>query len=623
MEQTREIVEESRVVFLPAGISHQTRHEQTVLAASLECGVEIRADCGGQGRCGQCLVMAGPPENLTPWSDHETEHLSQEQLEAGYRLACEAGIRGPVTVTVPTETAAEPDRKNVSRTRFPVDPAVERLSLDPPSKTTVPPEDYKSLTEYMTARVRESLHKEIEFHDPSALNQLSRPFACREAVTLVSHEHRGVTSVLPGRQAGSLGVAVDLGTTTVAVYLCDLVEGTVKVSKASINPQRRFGADVISRINFANEDEANLPLLHELVVGEINRLIAACLEETGADKSDIDEMTLVGNTTMQQIFTGVHPYGLGLSPYLPLSREAREFRAAELKLDLAPGTNVYVFPVFSGFVGGDTLGAVLSEQPHLKDEVSLIVDIGTNGELVLGRKGNLWATSCATGPALEGMHISCGMQASPEAITRIDIDSGTYRVKYGLLKGDPSGRPRGVCGSGIIDAVAAMLRTGLILPTGRIKEGMPGVTVDEQGIGRKFLLVPARDSATDRDIYISLDDIRQIQLAKAALATGIKLMMLRSGLDHIDTLILTGAFGAKFDWRNAVAIGMLPDASVFSNVKIVDNAAGLGAIMALLDRKKRDEAARLIREVTVLELANDAKFHMEYPMAMSFPAAED
>ena len=214
------------------------------------------------------------------------------------------------------------------------------------------------------------------------------------------------------------------------------------------------------------------------------------------------------------------------------------------------------------------------------------MDIGTNGELVLGRRGSLWATSCATGPALEGMHISCGMQATPEAITRIDIEPATYRVRYELLDGGGTGRPRGVCGSGIIDAVAAMRRTGLILPTGRIKEGMPGVTADEHGIGRKFLLVPAEGSATNQEIVITLDDIRQIQLAKAALATGIKLLMLRSGLDHVDTLILTGAFGAKFDWRNAVAIGMLPDASKFSRVRIVDNAAGQGAIMALLDKKR-------------------------------------
>jgi len=319
----------------------------------------------------------------------------------------------------------------------------------------------------------------------------------------------------------------------------------------------------------------------------------------------------------------VHPHGLGYSPYLPVSCEPQNIQAEDTGLDLNPATNVFVFPIISGFVGGDTMGVILSERPHEREEVSLIVDIGTNGEVVLGNRNGLWATSCATGPALEGAHIACGMRAATGAIHRIRIDPRTYTADCDVLGNNGMERARGLCGSGIIDAVAGMRRAGLLLSSGRIQEGLPGVLTDEKQIGRKFVLVPAGNSANGQEIAITLGDVRQIQLAKAALFVGIKLLMQTAGLDRFDRLVLTGAFGARFDWKNAVSIGMLPEIDARTKVKIVSNAAGRGAVMALLDRRQREKAVLQAKKVRFIELAEDPNFVMEFPTATLFPDTAD
>jgi uncharacterized 2Fe-2S/4Fe-4S cluster protein (DUF4445 family) len=290
-----------------------------------------------------------------------------------------------------------------------------------------------------------------------------------------------------------------------------------------------------------------------------------------------------------------------------------------LGLDLNKGANVHFFPMISGFVGGDTMGVIVSEAPYKRDEISLIVDIGTNGEIILGNKKGLWVTSCATGPALEGAHIECGMRASSGAIQRLSIDPVFRHVDYDVVGGREKETPRGLCGSAIIDAAAEMLRAGIMLPNGRLKEGVPGVVVDEKGIGRKYVLVPDQNSRKGREICITLNDIRQIQLAKGALSTGIKLLMRRAKINHIDRMVLTGAFGARFDWRNAVAIGMLPDTKTFSRVEIVENAAGSGAVKALLDKKYRKVARDLLPFINYLELAKEKDFSTEFAMDMTFP----
>jgi len=330
-------------------------------------------------------------------------------------------------------------------------------------------------------------------------------------------------------------------------------------------------------------------------------------------------VTVVGNTTMQQIFSGLHPKGLGVAPYLPVSCEPRDARADDLGLTLNPATSVHIFPVVSGFVGGDTMGAVLSERPYETDEMTLIVDIGTNGEVVLGNRHGLWATSCATGPALEGAHIQCGMRAVPGAIAGVTIEAAGFQVACKVVGNGGSSPVRGICGSGVIDAVAEMLKTGLLRVSGRFCEDLPGVVKDEGGIGRKFILIPGDAASGQREIAITLADIRQIQLAKAALTVGIKLLMRTAGVECIDRLVLTGAFGARFNWKNAVAIGMLPEAAAKGIVQSVENAAGRGAVMALLDGRLRKQTADLARKIRFLELAEHSDFAMEFAANTLFP----
>jgi uncharacterized 2Fe-2S/4Fe-4S cluster protein (DUF4445 family) len=372
----------------------------------------------------------------------------------------------------------------------------------------------------------------------------------------------------------------------------------------------------------ANEQESGLKDLQGLMAEAVNFLIGRCLDQIGGSRNDIDEVTAVGNTTMEQVFAGLHPHGLGVVPYMPATRSPLDLRAADMGLGLNPGVNLHLFPVISGFVGGDTMGVILADKPHERDENCLIVDIGTNGEVVLGNRQGLWVTSCATGPALEGAQLSCGMRAVSGAIHRIDVDPATYEFKCQILGDDPSTRPLGICGSGVIDAVAAMRRVGILLPTGRFNEELPGVLCDEKGIGRKVVLVPADRSGTGEDVIISLADIRQIQLAKAALAVGIEFLMRKMGIEKLDRTVLTGAFGARFDWRNAVTIGMLPQAVLAGEVLPMDNLAGVGAIMALLHKQARSEAAELAEQIKFLELAQEPDFAIRFPESTTFPSIE-
>jgi uncharacterized 2Fe-2S/4Fe-4S cluster protein (DUF4445 family) len=422
-------------------------------------------------------------------------------------------------------------------------------------------------------------------------------------------------------EPGPLGVAIDIGTTTLALYLCDLRSGEILHSAAEANPQRRFGEDVISRIAYCNNHHDGLEALQRVLINAINKLIGACIGIAGVRRDKIAEVTAVGNTTMQHLFAGLHPGRLGVSPYMPESCNARDVRATELGLDLSELCQVHLFPVISGFVGGDTAGVMLSDKPYLRDEMSLIIDIGTNGEIVLGNKDSIWVTSCATGPALEGAHIEHGMRASTGAIETVHIDPDSYRVDYTVIGSKRGVNPRGLCGSGIIDAVAEMVKTGLILANGRLREGLPGIRVDEQGIGREFAIAGNDHSPGQKRIVLTLADVRQVQLAKAALSSGIRLLMRKAGIDAIDRLVLTGAFGARFNWRNAVAIGMLPELVCQADVSTVENAAGRGAVLALLDEREKLEIQEVVRKAHLLELADDPDFAMEFIRHTAFPEA--
>lgn len=581
-------------------------------------GVSIRSDCGGRGLCGKCRVLVHSPATVSLPNESELKVLSAADLEAGYRLACQTQARGEVTVSL-CEDTHEP-REALSKTnaqgRFHVDPTVTRMQITPKALTGGETRDILS---HIGSTVASP--EAVTLTDPMILADLSRSWAAGNTLTLVTHRDRGIIRIISEDEHKPLGLAVDIGTTTIAAYLCDLTQGNILASSGCANPQRRHGEDVISRINYASEHEEALYELKAMVTEDINRLIRDCLEKVGGCGWDIDELVIVGNTSMQHIFCGMDPYSLGRSPYLPVTVSATEWRGIDLELEVHPHTNVLVFPVISGFVGGDAVAAVISQDLDLAQDVCMLVDIGTNGEVVLSKAGELWATSCATGPALEGAHISCGMRAVPGAIEKLSIDPLNLNVTCDVLGGRNGAKPLGMCGSGIIDAVAEMRRSGIVLPNGRINESVPGVTLDTRGIARAFTLVEADATENGRPIQMTLQDVRQIQVAKAALAVGIELLMEVAGVERLDRLILTGAFGARFDWHHAAAIGMLPSCCVTGSVQPVENAAGLGAVRALLDRKCRERAMRVSQRAKVLELAEHARFQTEFLSAVDFPVS--
>jgi uncharacterized 2Fe-2S/4Fe-4S cluster protein (DUF4445 family) len=599
------------ILFQPYGKLCEVEDLQTVLEAARGHGIELPSDCGGQGTCGKCLIAAHPENCLGPVSEAERSLLSPDRLARGERLACQARLKGSGVIYSLFSDQIDVSCKTGISGAFPVDAAIDRLVIP----RLELPAGCGDLAAAASSRAHALFGKEVRFAEVTAIAELSRVAGSGGPLTLVCHAEKGVTAVLRGEHQRSLGIAADLGTTTLALYLCDLQTGQVVAAAGAGNPQRLFGEDVISRIAYADDNQRGAGLLQKLVVDKINEMTGPLTSGAGCRREEVDEMVVVGNTTMETLFAGFHPHSLGVSPYLPPRRLPGDFRARDLGLDLNPGSNIHVFPVISGFLGGDTVAAILAEQPHHQDEVLLIIDIGTNGELVLGNRKALWATSCATGPAFEGAHISRGMRAAPGAIHKVDIDPETLRPDYEILGDHGKVQPQGICGSGIIDAVAAMRRTGLLRPNGRLVEEMPGVFADGGHIGRRFVLVPAEDSR--REIAITIQDVRQVQLAKAALFAGIEILLRQAGLSRVDQVVLTGAFGARFDWGNAVSIGMFPDLG--ASIKVAENAAGMGAILALLDRKRRLEAMELSGRVRFVELAEDPDFQREYIMGMDFP----
>ncbi len=590
----------------------------TLLKVLQEVGLPIRSDCGGKGKCGKCRIVLTPSDSVAGPTSCELELLQKEDLERGVRLACQCEIRGDIVVRAEEEVAEEGlgSVKTALGGSYPSYPAVRRVVLEAMElKGEVPERDLLGIVLRRIART--GLPPDAMW-DVAALRDLSKPRILEGDVTLVWHRQRGITGLRSGAAYRSLGLALDLGTTTIAGYLCDLERGEIISSASITNPQSRFGEDVISRIAYASDNPQGCKILQEVAVRAVNSLIETCLRKVGSFADELDEIVVVGNTTMLELFAGINPHALGRAPYLPLCLSPLDLRAGDLGLNAPPGTNVHLFPVISGFVGGDALAAIISQGLHEEKEPTLLVDIGTNGELVLGNRDFLWATSCATGPALEGAHLSCGMRATRGAIWKVWQEKGNLEFE---VLGPEGESPRGICGSGVIDTLAALLGLGILLPSGRFVEGEEGVIPDDSGVGTAFELVKKGERGAKRSIYISLRDVRQVQLAKAAMYVGVKFLMKRAGLSEVRRLILTGAFGARFNWRSAVEIGMIPPEATRGEVRTVENAAGLGAVMALLDARKRDGAKSIAQKLQVVELAEESDFSSAFCEALEFPGS--
>lgn len=608
-----------RVSFTPQGSSTEVLAGTTIAEAVTRSHIALRMDCGGKGLCAKCRVLAAPAANLSALTDAELDVFSPSEIKQSHRLACQATVKGQVEVALPRQAidADEAIEKSISQDQYRCDPMVERILL--PMQLLSTHMEGADLIGVVLARVEKTTGRRLPFEDIEPLRQLSEVGTEGQALTIVHHQHRGVTAVLSGNRPRSLGLAVDVGTTTLAAYLCDFTTGRVLAKAGASNPQRRYGEDIISRISYANEHANGLLTLNNRIIDALNHLANRCLDQIGGNSAEIDEVVIAGNTTMQRIIVGFHPRGLGFTPYLPILRRALDVKARDLGLRFNPGTNVYLMPAISGFVGSDAVSAGIADAIETCQGTCLLVDIGTNGELLLAHNKQLWATSCATGPALEGAQISCGMRAVSGAIYQVDISPGDNLPRCRVIGQEHALAPVGLCGSGLIDAIAALRRAGILLPNGRFNEDMQGVIRDGKGIGRRFVLVPAEQSGTGKDISLTLEDVRQFQLAKAALFVGIEMLMVKAGITLVERTVLTGSFGVKFNWKNAVDIAMVPSAAFGGEVICLENLAGTGAVMALLDRKQRKKADELAAKTHVVDLAGDPDFTTRFSRATLFP----
>ena len=631
------------VVFQPSGRRGEIAEGTTLLEAARQLGADLEGICGAQQSCGKCKVrieqgdfaggygLASRMAHLNPLTAAEERLLSAAECAAGVRLACQARVRGAVLAFVPVQSRRRQPtvRKEITARVRELHPAVEAIRLNVPPATTA---DARGDADRLLQGLAEARGWTDLKIDACVLRQL--PATLRRGawqVTATVWMGREVIAVQAGEGAALLGAAVDIGTTTVACYLADLTTGKLLAAESGMNPQVAYGEDVLSRITFTMQNAEGLRQLQTVVVEEINRLLARAVGRVGAPAEAVMDMVVVGNTTMHHLFLGLDPRYIGRAPFAPVVQQPLDVKARELGLTLSPGAYVHLLPNEAGFVGADNVGVLIAEEPELRDEVSLIIDVGTNGEIVLGNRQRLLSASCATGPALEGAHIAFGMRAAPGAIERVRVDPQTLEVRYrviGLDDWQTSYRPEeigaaGICGSGIIDAVAEMFRCGIICKDGRLNpELRTPRLITGKGQKPEFVLAWAEETSLGAAITISTADIRAVQLAKGALYCGAKLLLKKFGVARPDRVVLAGAFGSYMDKQSALAIGLLPNCNR-GNIHSIGNAAGEGALLALLDVGNREKAGRVARQVEYVELATEPDFEREFCQAMHFPHMKD
>ena len=595
--------------------------DQTLLDAAQDAGIELAAVCGGVGLCGKCRVRLVTGQLSAP-SEAELEFLSVEEVEAGSRLACQCHPRSDVKVDIPPESL-------MSAQRLQVEGLEGKIALDPlviPAAVSLDPPDLNDLRAD-TTRLQAVL-AQAGIPSPviglSVLSEMSAQLRAQDWKALLAlrqeeRDERGgeVISVL-SQGAPLLGLAVDVGTTKMAAYLVDLQSGDTLAKAGATNPQVSYGEDVLSRIAYANEHKEGRKVLQSAVVGRLNELVADLLVQAGATRpgwacqAQIVDAVLVGNTAMHHLFAGLPVRQLGFVPYVPAIAEPLTFPAHEVGLRLAPGSYVYLPPNIAGFVGGDHVAMLVATGIWQSNGHAIAIDIGTNTEISLVTDSRLLTCSCASGPAFEGAHIRDGMRAVLGAIERVKIQNGSV---YTQTVGGKS--PIGICGSGILDAVAEMYASGILDWTGRMRCVDPGI--DKDVICKEFILVRADATGHERDITVTLADVREIQLAKGAIRAGIEILLEEAGLEAADIreFIVAGAFGTYLDLESAMDIGMFPVLPL-ERFKQVGNAAGMGAKLLLTSRAKRKEAAQIVERVEYIELTTHRSFTKTFAHSLRF-----
>jgi uncharacterized 2Fe-2S/4Fe-4S cluster protein (DUF4445 family) len=663
------------VIFQPSGRRGEVPKGINVLEASRLLGADIEALCGEKKVCGKCKVrieegrfekygIESTMSNVSAWQEEEEKFIVPKEKETGHRLACVTEIKGDLLVFVPEESRA--GKQVVSKAARDIhiehNPAIKiyTVEVEPPTFEE-PTADFERV-----CRVLEKEHglKDLAV-DIFALRQL--PTALRDgdwSVTVSVWNDKEVIRFRPGKAERAYGLAIDVGTTTVAAYFCDLTTMEVVDTVSMMNPQCKYGEDVMARITYHMTSTDGLQRMNDDIVEGLNALVEQAIQNTyppkkkkkkkkGEEgpveyvevpeegktylrlaKEDIEDVTIGGNTAMHHIFLKLNPEHVGLAPFPPVIHHSLDIKARDMGININPASYVFVLPNEAGFVGADNVGVMLAEEPYKKDEISLIIDIGTNGELVLGNKEKLISSSCATGPALEGAQIAFGMRAAPGAMERIEIDPETREVNYKVIGRDAwrkysepkDMKAKGICGSGILDLLSELYCAGVIVKSGAFNkealDGHPRYRINPDTNQPEFILAWAEESSIDKDIVVTQKDVRQIQLAKGALYAGCKLMMRRMGMEKVDTIKIAGAFGTHVDRDKALIMGLFPDCEI-EMIESVGNAAGDGCRAALLNKDKREEANWVSRNVEYIELTVEGDFQTEFMEAMQIPHMTD
>jgi len=615
---------EPMVHFQPHGRKVGPKKGRTLLEHAHEAGVAIESVCGSAGKCGKCKVIVRSGSTyLSPPSGVESKTLEPRSLEAGFRLACQTKVisGGKVVVEVPQESQRGHHRllaAGVER-KVELDPAMRKFLLTIPPATM---EDLRADDDRLLETLREKIRSGPAI-SPGVHRHISG--ALRDGKWLATASlFRGieVVRVEPGDTIEDLyGVAVDIGTTKVVAYLIDLNTGETLGTESMPNPQIPYGEDVIARITYTRAHADGVLQLQKVIVDGLNTLISRLCAGTGIDSDDILEVMVVGNTAMHHIFFGIPAHHLAAAPYTPAVRTSLSMYSSQSGLDIYPFGRVSSLPNIAGFVGADAVSALVSSGLYRDKAIGMTIDIGTNTEITAGNKDRLVSCSCASGPAFEGAHIRFGMRAATGAIERVWIDSMDGEVNTVVIDDAP---PRGICGSGIVDAVSQLFLAGLVDASGKLalSSGNPRVRRNGQGVP-EFVLVRASETESREDITITQHDIQEIQLAKAAIFTGVATVMrkLKLRCQDIRRIYAAGAFGTYVDASSAISIGMYPDVPV-DRIKFIGNAAGSGARMALRSVAVRDLAEELSRKVEYIELAAEKDFQTEFAKAMFLPHRE-
>jgi uncharacterized 2Fe-2S/4Fe-4S cluster protein (DUF4445 family) len=633
-------LDDAFIVFLPSGKQGRFPLGTSVLECARKLDVDIDSVCGGRGICGRCQIETGNGDyakyaiesranNLSPISSPELKYDQRRTLKARRRLSCHAQLMGDIVIDVPASSQVHKQiiRKRAEVRDIELDPAIRLhyIHVEEPTLDTQTG-DLERLMDALDTQWGLDQLEEIDIRSLQRIQTCLRKGEWK--VTIAVHRNVRITGIWAGFHDKAYGLAFDIGTTTIAGHLCDLASGEVLASDGIMNPQIRFGEDLMSRVSYVMMNPGSEIELTNTVRAGINEVILNLRTEAKINANEIMNLTFVGNPIMHHFLLGIDPTELGGAPFALATNSGMTLWATELDItETSPDARVYVLPCIAGHVGADTAGVILSESPHLNDEITLIVDVGTNAEILLGNKDRLLCASSPTGPAFEGAQISCGQRAAPGAIERVRIDKKTLEPRYKVIgcdlwSDDPgfSGATKttgvtGICGSGIIELVAEMFLAQIVTTDGVINGNAAKTSerIKEDGRTFRYVLIERKN-----EISINQTDIRAIQLAKAALYAGAKLLMDKLGLKSVDKIILAGAFGSQIDTKYALILGMLPDCEP-KNVSSAGNAAGTGARIALLNQKSRDDIEAVVRQIEKVETAIEPRFQEHFIEAMAIP----